>query len=33
MKEVGMEEAKIDDIIRTVYQQGNAAVDAITNHI
>ena len=25
IKEVGLEEAKIDDIIRTVYQQGNTA--------
>lgn len=33
VKEVGMEEAKIDDIIRTVYQQGNAVVGEITDHI
>ena len=33
VKEVGMEEAKIDDIIRTVYQQGNAVVDEIPDHI
>lgn len=29
IKEVGLEEAKIDDIIRTVYQQGNAHVSYI----